>query len=201
MPDFASCDVWEPIRPVGTDKKLMADDTNVRATVAGDEPDLEALYKAALPEEDLLPLVRRLLREEPDILSLTATVGPQLVGHVIFTPCGVGDRDGGVALLGPLAVAPSRQRRGVGGALVREGVSLLARREFTRVLVLGDPNYYGRLGFRPENSILPPYDLPAEWSGAWQSMTLRSPTETPIETIRGVLRCPSAWLSPALWSS
>lgn len=174
----------------------MTGNAALRATLAGDEPDLEALYRAAFPGEDLLPLVGRLIREEPAILSLAAMVGQQLVGHVILTPCGVAERAGCVALLGPLAVAPSRQRQGIGVALVKEGCRRLGQGGYSRVLVLGDPGYYGRLGFRPEKAILPPYDLPKEWSGAWQSLGLRHRTGT----LEGVLRPPSAWLSPALWA-
>jgi putative acetyltransferase len=174
----------------------MVAEPKIRATTAGDQANLEALYGVAFPEENLLRLIRRLLAEEPGILSLAAGVDDRLVGHILFTPCGVGESENCAALLGPLAVAPDWQRRGVGRALVREGLSRLGQTELMQVLVLGDPNYYGRFGFLPEKSILPPYDLPAEWSGAWQSIKLR---ESEI-AIAGILRPPPAWLSPALWA-
>lgn len=186
----------EPDRMRASMRTVSADSIEVRATVAGDMPDLEMLYAAAFPEENLLPLVRRLLREEPDILSLTATVGDRLAGHIVFTPCGVGHSDDCVALLGPLAVTPSRQRQGVGRTLIRMGFEQIAQRNFRRVLVLGDPAYYGRFGFLPEYSILPPYDLPAAWTAAWQSIHL-GPDTLKIE---GKLRPPAAWLQAALWA-
>lgn len=174
----------------------IADTLRIRTTVADDELDLELLYRAAFPTEDLLPLVRQLLREETGVLSLAARIGQPLVGHILFTRCGVGDRADCVALLGPLAVAPSWQRHGVGGALVREGFKRLAHGNLMRILVLGDPNYYGRFGFLPEHSVLPPHALPAAWSDAWQSIDLR----TPATTIEGVLSPPAAWLPAALWA-
>ena len=175
---------------------MSADSIEVRATVAGDTPDLEALYEAAFPEENLLPLVGRLLREEPGILSLTATVAGRLAGHIVFTPCGVGHSDDCVALLGPLAVTPSLQRRGVGRALIQAGFEQLAHGNVRRVLVLGDPAYYGRFGFLAESSILPPYDLPAAWAVAWQSIALGAD----VARIEGKLRPPAAWLQAALWA-
>lgn len=164
--------------------------------MAGDAPNLETLYGAAFPDEDLLPLVKRLLREGPGILSLAAGVADQLAGHIIFTLCSVGHGNDCVALLGPLAVMPSRQRQGVGRALIRAGFDQLAQGNVRRVLVLGDPAYYGRFGLLPEDSILPPYELPAAWKAAWQSI----PLEADTARIASKLRPPAAWLKPALWA-
>ncbi len=174
----------------------MDNEPEIRATTARDVPHLKALYERAFPDENLAPLVERLLAEVPDILSLVAVNGDQLLGHVLFTPCRVGEGERKVALLAPLAIAPSHQRQGVGSALVREGFNRLCRSGLRQVLVLGDPSYYGRFGFRTETSIVPPYMLPREWSDAWQSAKLDERTEA----LAGKLRPPAAWLSPALWA-
>jgi putative acetyltransferase len=174
----------------------MTDALRMRPTGGDDARALEALYRSAFPDEDLLPLVRRLLREEAGILSLAAVVRGTLVGHVLFSPCAVDGHAGALALLGPLAVAPSWQRRGVGSALVREGLRRLAAQRVARVLVLGDPRYYRRFGFVPQTQISPPYPLPPEWRDAWQAVELGA---TPPDT-KGLLRPPPAWLSPALWA-
>jgi putative acetyltransferase len=123
-------------------------------------------------------------------------VADRLAGHIIFTPCGLDHGNDRVALLGPLAVMPSLQRQGIGRALIRAGFDRLAQGRVRRVLVLGDPAYYGRFGFLPEDSILPPYDLPAAWAAAWQSIPLGADGVR----IAGKLRPPVAWLQPALWS-
>src|SRR5262249_35106423 len=49
--------------------------------------------------------------------------------------------------LGPLAVSPPHQRRGIGGALVRAGLEACRHTGFGAAVVLGDPAYYGRFGF------------------------------------------------------
>lgn len=174
----------------------MDDEPGIRATLAGDAADLKDLYGATFPAEPLWPLVERLLADVPRVLSLAAVRDDRCVGHVLFTPCGVGDPAPAVALLGPLAVAPSRQGQGIGGALVREGLSRLGGTDLRHALVLGDPAYYGRFGFRPDRHIVPPYALPAAWSDAWQSVPLRGHAEA----LSGELRPPAPWLSPSLWA-
>jgi putative acetyltransferase len=174
----------------------MLEGVAIGATGAGDGPALEALYRAAFPAEDLLPLVRRLLEEEPGLVSLAARSGRELAGHVLLTPSGVGDRPNVAALLGPLAVAPARQRQGIGRALVAEGLRRARGRGLRKVLVLGDPAWYGRLGFRPERRVAPPYPLPEAWRDAWQSLDL----EPRAPALAGPLRPPPAWQEPGLWS-
>ncbi len=54
-----------------------------------------------------------------------------------------------IAMLSPLAVAPDRQRQGVGSALVRAAVALADECGEPLVVLEGSPAYYGRLGFEP----------------------------------------------------
>ena len=49
--------------------------------------------------------------------------------------------------LGPMAVAPGCQRKGIGSALVRAGLIACTERGFRAVVVLGHPKYYPRFGF------------------------------------------------------
>ncbi len=173
----------------------MTEDPEIRTAAPGDLDEIESLYPEAFPDEDLLPLVRELLEESNATLSLVATAGSSIVGHVIFTGCRVGDRDGRAALLGPLVVAAARRGCGIGSAIVREGLRRLKDRGVRQVFVLGDPAYYGRLDFRPERRVTPPYELPDEWAEAWQSQCL---TEAGAP-MSGELLLPRPWLRPELW--
>lgn len=173
----------------------MTDRLEIRESTQGDSGAIESLYPEAFPDEDLLPLVRDLLRNASIATSLVAVVDSRIAGHGIFTKCGVEGSDLGVALLGPLAVAPTRQRRGIGSAIVRDGLGRMEGMGLNPVFVLGDPAYYARLGFLPERLVEPPYDLPAEWDGAWQSrrkvgMSAPGP---------GKLAVPRQWRPRALW--
>lgn len=84
-------------------------------------------------------------------LSVVAEDGGRLVGHVMFTrslldaPRRLVD----VQVLSPLAVLPEHQKRGIGAALVRHGLTALAERAVPLVFLEGDPGYYSRFGFTP----------------------------------------------------
>ena len=156
---------------------------------------IESLYPKAFPDEDLLPLVRELLQDPTIAMSLVGAINAQVVGHVIFTNCGVTGSCIKAALLGPLAVAPTWQRQGIGSALVRAGLQR-QKEQVDLVFVLGDPAYYGRLGFTQEALIEPPFRLPVEWSEAWQSQYL---VDTTLPCA-GKLSVPPQWRQPSLWA-
>jgi putative acetyltransferase len=174
---------------------------------------LEALYASAFPEEDLFPLVRRLHEEVTDLVSLKAMAGETLSGHVIFTPCTIKDlpldrrqepkqdtdapaQATPAALLGPLCVAPEHQRQGIGSALIRAGHEQLKTLGVARVMVLGDPAYYGRHGFRAGADVEPPCPLPENWREAWQWL----PLDPSLPAPRGSLTVPEPWRDPAFWA-
>jgi putative acetyltransferase len=173
----------------------MPDELEVRESTERDWGAIELLYPEAFPDEDLLALVRDLLRDASVTTSLIGVLGQRIAGHGIFTKCGVAGSDLGAALLGPLAVSPTRQGRGIGSAIVRDGLRRMEAMGLTQVFVLGDPAYYARLGFLPERLVEPPYDLPAEWDGAWQSQRLGDKAAP----CSGRLSVPRQWRQPALW--
>lgn len=173
----------------------MADTLLIRDSHPGDVACLEALYPEAFPEEELLPLVRDLLAAKDAVTSLVATIDSRVVAHVVFSTCGVTDSRIKASLLGPLGVTPSRQKQGIGSAIVRAGLKRQRDAHVGLVCVLGDPGYYGRFGFVREAQVEPPYRLPAEWAEAWQSLRLDD-DRTPCA---GKLLVADQWLKPALW--
>ncbi|WP_345356222.1 N-acetyltransferase [Actinoallomurus liliacearum] len=82
-------------------------------------------------------------------LSLVAEHAGQVVGHVMFTPAllDAPRRLVDVQVLSPLAVRPDQQGRGIGSALVRHGLDVLAERSVPVVFLEGAPGYYSRFGF------------------------------------------------------
>lgn len=168
----------------------------VRHLQPSDWPAVEALYRAAFPDEDLAPLVAELSRPEMPVLSLIAHNNNTLLGHVAFTLATVDGHQPEVALLGPLAIAPDHQRRGLGGTLVRAGLQQLSDRGVVQVHVLGDPAYYSRFGFRPDQTVSPPYALPDTWADAWQAFHLKDGP-----SLSGKIQLPAVWLRPELWTN
>lgn len=98
-------------------------------------------------EADLVDALRA--RSRP-FVSLVATDGVDVVGHIAFSPLtlspGVNISMAGLA---PMAVLPTHQRRGIGSSLVRAGLERCAHTGFSGVVVLGHPDFYPRFGFVP----------------------------------------------------
>jgi putative acetyltransferase len=89
-------------------------------------------------------------------LSLVATAGDEIVGHVVCSRGSIGGHP--AAGLGPLGVLPAHQRRGVGLALMHGILAAADALNEPAVLLLGNPGYYRRFGFRPAQAlgVLPP---------------------------------------------
>lgn len=174
----------------------MTDKIEIRESIDSDFREIVRLYHHAFPGEDLIPLVSDLLGEKEGVLSLIGIVDKELIGHAVFTVCGIVGNANKVALLGPLAIAPGWQRRGIGSTLIRAGLRSLESASLQRMYVLGDPAYYQRFGFAPDASVTPPYVLPEEWRRAWQSLALRG-NAPPLE---GQLAVPRPWRRHTLWA-
>jgi len=80
-------------------------------------------------------------------ISLVATDGDEIIGHVAFSPVTIDGEDHRWFGLGPVSVRPDLQGRGVGGALIRQGLNELRAQGAAGCVLLGDPGYYRRFGF------------------------------------------------------
>jgi putative acetyltransferase len=96
------------------------------------------------PADDIVAAIET-LREEEGSFALVAEQEAEVVGHVQFSRAWVGESP--VVLLGPVGVRPDSQGRGAGSSLIRAGLEEARRRGETAVILLGDPNFYGRFGF------------------------------------------------------
>lgn len=81
-------------------------------------------------------------------VSLVAEMEGRVVGHAAFSPVAISDGTQGWYGLGPLSVLPACQRRGIGGALIQEGLSRLKALGARGCCLVGHPAYYQRFGFR-----------------------------------------------------
>jgi len=80
-------------------------------------------------------------------LSLVAEVDGRVVGHIAFSPVVISDGTKNWYGLGPLSVLPEYQRRGIGKALMQEGLSRLKKLGAKGCCLVGHPQYYRRFGF------------------------------------------------------
>ena len=95
-------------------------------------------------------------------LSLVAKADGAIVGHVAISPVSISDGAAGWYGLGPLSVAPECQRRGIGSCLMREALRELERQGASGCVLLGDPGYYHRFGFRVDPNLELP-GVPVEY--------------------------------------
>jgi predicted N-acetyltransferase YhbS len=87
-----------------------------------------------------------------------------------------------ILLLGPVAVHPTAQGEGLGGALIRDSLDQARREGWARVLLVGDAPYYRRFGFNKLDGVeMPPPTnpdrvlglelVPGAWDGLRGSVT------------------------------
>jgi len=123
--------------------------------IRGERPDdveaIRALNLAAFGRTQEGALVDALRTNDGISLSLIAAVEGRLVGHALHSPVSIGcnGEEAVGAGLGPMAVIPEIQRKGIGGDLIRAGIGILRTRGCPFIVVLGHPEYYPRFGFRP----------------------------------------------------
>lgn len=104
-------------------------------------------------------IVARLRSARALSLSLVAVVEnfPQrIVGYAAFSPVAIDGAASNWFGLGPVAVAPSVQAQGIGTALIGEGLARLRASAAFGCVVLGDPEYYRRFGFRSGQGLVYP---------------------------------------------
>jgi putative acetyltransferase len=141
---------------------------HIRLELPSDIAAIDALQRAAFarhPHSDQTEhlIVERLRGRGQLTLSLVALDGGgQVVGHIAFSPVKIAGQDQGWFGLGPLAVLPQVQGRGVGTALVEAGLACLRRRDAHGCVLVGEPDYYGRFGFAARESLRYP-GLPPEY--------------------------------------
>ncbi|HEY0341370.1 MAG TPA: N-acetyltransferase [Steroidobacteraceae bacterium] len=95
-------------------------------------------------------------------ISLVVEFEGRVVGHVAVSPVSISDGAPGWFGLGPISVAPEYQRQGVGSRLMRQALRVLRERGAAGCVLLGEPEYYSRFGFRPDPNLVL-RNVPAEY--------------------------------------
>jgi len=80
-------------------------------------------------------------------VSLVAEMDGRVIGHIAFSPVTISDGTQDWYGLGPVSVLPEYQRKGVGKALIREGLSRLKELNAQGCCLVGHPEYYRKFGF------------------------------------------------------
>ena len=107
------------------------------------------LYSPGCSEHYLL----HVMRNSPGFvheLDFVACSEGRIVGSAVFMESYILGDDGarhGVLTMGPLAVLPSMQRKGIGRMLTGHARTAAAEKGFRAIILCGDPGYYRKIGF------------------------------------------------------
>jgi len=93
-------------------------------------------------------IIRELRDSRVLTISLVAEMEGKVVGHITFSPVRMADCSPDWYGVGPVSVLPHLQRRGIGTALVYRGLELPSARGANGCVLVGDPEYYTRFGFK-----------------------------------------------------
>jgi len=137
-----------------------------RPESAGDLPGIRAVVQAAFGQPNEADLVDALRRADALILSAVAVIDDRIVAHLAFSPVTIQSPAAATPALAlaPVGVDPAHQNQGIGSALIRWGLAESARMGHGIVIVLGEPVFYGRFGFKPASlyGIECPFPAPPE---------------------------------------
>jgi putative hydrolase of HD superfamily len=130
---------------------------NMNLKIRNEQPEdierITALTVAAFEQEEHSShtehlIVDALRRAGKLTVSLVALDHDEIVGHVAISPVTVSSGAKGWYGLGPISVWPNRQGQGIGSTLMKAALAELKGQGATGCVVLGDPGFYGRFGFK-----------------------------------------------------
>lgn len=139
---------------------------SIRAATRVDRAAILAVHRQGFGRESEARLCARLMDEGALAVSLVAETGGAVIGHVAASAIELPEAPDPPRLLGlgPIAVAPARQSGGVGSALMRAVLAAARDAGWAGTVLLGDPAFYGRFGFRPASGfgLACAWDVPDE---------------------------------------
>jgi putative acetyltransferase len=146
--------------------------TLIRRETEGDAPLIHTLHDAAFAtvpyasgtEAAIVDALRGSEDWVPQ-LSLVAEADGKPVGHVVSSYGRLGERR--ILGLGPIGVDPALHGKGIGSALMHASIAAADALDEPAIILLGDPDYYGRFGFEPAAKYgIEPQE--ADWASAFQ---------------------------------
>lgn len=162
----------------------------IRGERPGEADAVRAIHLAAFPTWVEAALVDRLRDDGDALVSLIAEADGELLGHVLFSPVALDPPAKPIAgaALAPVAVRPAYRGRHLGSRLVLAGLESCREADVDFVVVLGNPVFYSRFGFRSAQRI--GLDDPWDGGAAFQALELHPGC---LSGYRGLVRYPPAF--------
>jgi putative acetyltransferase len=157
----------------------------IRDEVPGDVEAIRQVHLEAFGGDIEARIVDLLRARDKMTMSLVTSVGGEVVAHIAFSPVTFAGAPAAFRALGlgPVAVRPKSQARGLGSALIREGIGRCQEGGYDAVVVLGGPKYYARFGFEPAHT----FGLENEWGVGDEFMVLTL-HDGALQGVRGLVR-------------
>jgi putative acetyltransferase len=165
---------------------MSVDAIRARPEQSGDEAAIARVNDEAFGQPDEARIVDAIRRAGHPMISLVAVDGEPIVGHILFTPIDLDSPGPAISVmgLGPMAVLPPFQRRGIGSMLVNAGLRDCKNAGCQAVVVIGHPEFYPRFGFRPARA----YGLRSEFDVPDDVFMVAELTPGALADCRGLVR-------------
>ncbi len=101
-------------------------------------------------EQDFVYELRSKKSYIPELALVSEDEG-KLTGHIMFTRMDISGEDGKnheFLLLAPVSVVLEKRNQGLGSALIKEGMKRAEKMGFKAVILVGNPDYYHRFGYK-----------------------------------------------------
>ena len=129
---------------------MTSPDLLIRDIHDEDHQAITEVLTTAFEQQNEANLVEQLRTNNALVIERIAEINDVIVGYVAFSQVTSKPATDGLLLgLAPVGVAPDHQHKGVGRALVEDGLRACRQMDPKSVIVLGDPGYYARFGFKP----------------------------------------------------
>ncbi|MCA4824504.1 GNAT family N-acetyltransferase [Serratia rhizosphaerae] len=156
----------------------------IRVEIPVDAAGIDALLRSAFGRDDEADLVRQLREDGLLTLGVVATDDEGgVVGYAAFSPVDVEGEDRQWVGLAPLAVEERLRRQGLGEKLVYEGLDALNEFSYAAVVVLGEPAYYSRFGFK----LAAEFGLSCRWPGCEQAFQVYPLAQDALDGVNGAV--------------
>lgn len=119
----------------------------------GDGDEIDEVVYTAFGREDEADLVWDLREQGAISLSQVAEYEGAIIGHLALSPVLINGEDIGWLGLAPVSVWPDCQRQGVATAMIQAALDSANELDWAGVVLLGDPNFYRRFGFKPAREL------------------------------------------------
>ncbi|CDG20219.1 Uncharacterized N-acetyltransferase yhbS [Xenorhabdus poinarii G6] len=160
----------------------------IRVEIPVDAMEIDRLLRQSFETSAEAELIQKLREDGLLTLGIVATDDEgHVIGYAGFTPVDTnGENHQWVGML-PLAVAEQYRSHGIGDQLIYEGLDSLNEFGYGAVVVLGDPEYYQRLGFKFAEE----YQLYCQWPECEDYFLIYTLADIALEDCYGLVTYPA----------